>query len=245
METIQKIENNIEVSSDVQNAYDEFQSLIKCEMDNKLPIYNNRSIRDKSKKSRFKPYWNDVLAMQWDKVCETEKKWLRFNRSNCLKQKYKKEYCSERKTFDRLNRKFKRKYQTHERQKLEDKLCETNQRDFWKSIGKLGVANERKPCIPMAVVDENGTVNTNRNDVLNKWKADFHSLFRRNFGAEIELDSDDFNTETDVSTLNASISRTEVFDAVVRAKSRKATGIDDIPAEVLKNDTALDLLHQL
>ncbi|VDI33576.1 Hypothetical predicted protein [Mytilus galloprovincialis] len=107
LEAIQKIENYIEVSSDVQNAYDEFQSLIKCEMDNKLPIYNSSS-GNKRKKSRFKPYWNDSLAGQWSKVCETEKKWLRYTGPTSLKQKYKKEYCSERKTFDRLNRKFKR-----------------------------------------------------------------------------------------------------------------------------------------
>ncbi|VDI48250.1 Hypothetical predicted protein [Mytilus galloprovincialis] len=117
--------------------------------------------------------------------------------------------------------------------------------NFWKSIGKLGIANERKPCIPMAIVDENGSVNTNRSDGMNKWKTDFHSLFKRKTGAETELDSVYFNTEIDVSTLNASISRAEVLDAVIRAKSRKATGIDDIPAEVLKNDTTIDLLHQI
>jgi hypothetical protein len=49
--------------------------------------------------------------------------------------------------------KYKRKFQAQERQKIEDKLSEINQYDFWKSIGKIGIANERKNCIPLAVVD--------------------------------------------------------------------------------------------
>ena len=57
--------------------------------------------------------------------------------ANGMKRKHKEEYCIQRKTFDRLNRKYKRQFQAQERQKIEDKLSAINQHDFWKSIEKL------------------------------------------------------------------------------------------------------------
>ena len=142
-------------TKDVQNSYDEFHLLVKSEMENKLSTYES-SRRDNHRKLRYKPYWNKNLSFQWKKVCESEKLWLRFTGANNMKHKHKKEYCIQRKTFDHLNRKYKRQFQAQERQKIEDKLSEINQNDFWKSIGKIGITNERKNCIPLAVVDNDG-----------------------------------------------------------------------------------------
>ena len=139
--------------------------------------------------------------------------WLPFTGANSMKRKLKEEYCIQRKTFDRLNRKYKRKFEAQERQKIEDKLSEINQYDFWKSIGKIGIANERKNCIPLAVVDNDGRIKTDKNDVLNKWKNDFHALFQRNGTRDIGLDNSEFNTEIDVSLLNGPITRDEVLQA--------------------------------
>lgn len=109
-EAIEKIENYLEISKDVQNAYDEFQLLVKSEMENKLPTYES-SRRDNRRKLRHKPYWNKNVSFQWKKNCESEKIWLRFTSVNSMKHKLKEEYCIQRKTFDRLNRKYKRQFQ--------------------------------------------------------------------------------------------------------------------------------------
>ncbi|VDI36415.1 Hypothetical predicted protein [Mytilus galloprovincialis] len=98
---------------------------------------------------------------------------------------------------------------SQERQKLEDKLDETNQRDFWKSIGHLGIASNRKRCISLAIVDEDGNEATDKNVVLNKWKNDFQTLFHQNGNSDSDLDVSTFNTEVDVSPLNEPISREE------------------------------------
>jgi hypothetical protein len=94
-------------------------------------------------------------------------------------------------------------------------------------------------------VDNDGSIKTDKNYVLNKWKNNFRTLFQRNGTRDIELDNSEFNTELDVSLLNELITRDEVLQAVLRAKLRKAVGIDDIPAEVLKNDVAVNLLFQI
>ena len=86
-----------------------------------LKTYNNNC-----GKSRYKPYWNDILQNQWNKVCSLEKMWLESTGSNSQKKTLKESYCSERKSFDRLNRKYKRKYLTEKQNSLEEKLMASN-----------------------------------------------------------------------------------------------------------------------
>ncbi|VDI73299.1 Hypothetical predicted protein [Mytilus galloprovincialis] len=201
--------------------YDQFQSLIKSEMENKLPVYEtdyNRS--NKRKKSMFKPYWNDILRDQWNKVCMSERKWLKHSGSNSEKRKLKDCYCTERKQFDRMNRKFKRRYQNNERQKLEDKLYSR-------------ICNERKSCIPSAVVNEDGTIETDKVNVLDRWKEDFRQLFNSDENNEetIPQSTESQNVNRDITELNEPITREEVITAVTRAKVRKAAAISEYSFE--------------
>ncbi|CAC5399361.1 unnamed protein product [Mytilus coruscus] len=126
---------------------------------------------------------------------------------------------------------------------MEDKLYASNQRDFWRSIGKIGIQNERTQCIPSAVVNEDGTIDTNKNNVLNRWRDDFKNLFTEDTNFAIPDEQENVHEQRDISALNESITREEVTHAIISAKNRKATGIDDIPAEVLKNDSAAELLY--
>jgi len=175
-DTINRIENALNVNNSVQSAYDEFCVLVKDEMDNKLPIRSNSWNRNKRAKSMYKPYWNSTLQKQWDKVYASEKKWIKSHGSNAQKKNLKEKYCSERKCFDKLNRTYKRRYVVSEQEKLQDKLISSNQRDFWKSIGKLGIANERKETIPWSVLDDDGNLRTEKASVLERWKSDFENL---------------------------------------------------------------------
>ncbi|VDI47596.1 Hypothetical predicted protein [Mytilus galloprovincialis] len=231
-ETIIRIENSIQITQNVQTAYNEFQLLIHSEMENKLSVLNLTNGSQKRKKSLYKPYWNDNLSLQWNKVCESEKKWLKFQGSKTIKRKLKEEFYSVRKQFDRLNQKYKRKYVYQEQQKLEDQLNACSQSEFWKSIGKTGIANERKPHVPWAIIDDTGNVKTDKKSVLNKWKDEFQTLFTNNSENNNNLDESDFNSNIDVDSLNGIITRDEILLAVTQAKNRKAAGIDDIPAEM-------------
>ncbi|CAC5405714.1 unnamed protein product [Mytilus coruscus] len=76
-ETINRIENAINVENNVQSAFDEFCVLLKDEMDNKLPKMKLKPDFNRYGKSRYKPYWNDYLQNQWKKVFSLEKMWLK------------------------------------------------------------------------------------------------------------------------------------------------------------------------
>ena len=57
-------------------------------------------------------------------------------------------------------------------------------------------------------------------------------------------DSASFPT-SDCSLLNLPISRDEVRTSVYKAKARKAPGFDQIPAEVLRKDSCVDILFRI
>ena len=71
VETINKIEQNLEHLRDANIAYDSFKQLKFSEMDNKLP---KRSFRTKRVKSLYKPYWSEELDVKWDAVRACERK---------------------------------------------------------------------------------------------------------------------------------------------------------------------------
>lgn len=106
--------------------------------------------------------------------------------------------------------------------------------------------NERKPNIPLTFIDENGNIKIDQDSVLNKWKEDFEKLFINNEITQTgSCDQDHFNGQIDVTNLNVGITREEVKVAIVHTKNRKAAGIDDILAEVLKNEVAVELSYRI
>ena len=125
----------------------------------------------------------------------------------------------------------------------------SNSRSFWKDIGKIGIGSERLKRIPFEVNQSDGSVSTNPEVVLHKWETDFKTLL--NPGAsESNLLGDDSNNDqlhdnVDNSIFNEMIHVDEVVKCIVNAKLGKAPGYDEIPNELLKNDSALLMLHSL
>ena len=79
--------------------------------------------------------------------------------------------------------------------------------------------------------------------MLERWKSDFENLLNQN-SDQVIVSNDNINENTyDATILNETITREEIAKAVEHAKLRKACGIDEIPAEVLKNPTAIELLY--
>ena len=76
-EANQEIENYLEISKDVQNAYAEFQLFVKSEMENKLPTYES-SRRDNRRNLRCKPYWKENLSFQWNESLRVGKDMATF-----------------------------------------------------------------------------------------------------------------------------------------------------------------------
>ena len=128
-----------------------------------------------------------------------------------------------------------------------ENLVDTNSKDFWKYIGRVGVGEERKKSIPMEIITEDGLISQNIPLVLKKWRDSFCELLN-----PVDTDISEIEQPVNVSVngdngavLNAEISVGEIKGAVKATKNNKAYGEDGLPAEVLKNDCLLDILTKL
>lgn len=105
-----------------------------------------------------------------------EGRWLKWRGSCNVKSRLKEDYCTERKRFDRINRRCKRNYARDVQKKLETAVSGEIGRDFWQEIGEFGMANDRKTKIPMEVTDDNGHVLFDAESVLERWEKRLYEL---------------------------------------------------------------------
>ncbi|VDI68964.1 Hypothetical predicted protein [Mytilus galloprovincialis] len=240
----------------IQNTIDKIEnelSLIQKEMKDTVPILKTPTgpSSNKRKKSLRKPYWTEELTSLWNKVCIKEKQWLKCKNCTNLRRKLKQEFCNIRNQFDKLNRNTKRKFQLKEQDNLSKLFQSNNTRDFWKYIGNIGIANERRQNIPFKVKTDEG-FSSDVDVVLDKWKTDYEKLF--NSGDNGNFDNNHLDwvkgnnhvfPTRNCDTLNCPVTRQDVIDAVNRTKLNKAVGFDYIPAESLRNSICIDLLFKL
>ena len=95
----------------------------------------------------------------------------------------------------------------------------------------------------MEIVDSNGHLSTQTEDVLSLWKADYEHLFceksKTNFddthlrnNQSVLRDNQYPARNADMSNLNAEITKSEIVKSILRVKLGKAAGLDNIPAEI-------------
>ena len=234
--------------------------LMNSEMDSKLKKKSVAPRQFQQHKSRAKAYWNSELQKMWDSTSIAEQQWLKFKGSAVTRNTLRENYCSLRDKFDKNLRKAKRTFQLQEQKKLHDQLHDVeNPRDFWTKIGRIGIFNERKTSIPLEVLTGDEQVSTDHEVIMRKWKNDYEILYNGGNTDGSELDNQHLEyvnnsihdhdsaifPKLDCSSLNMPISYEEVHKAVYQAKLRKASGIDNIHAEILRNDTCIDLLFKI
>ena len=183
-----------------------------------------------------KPWWPDSLSELWNEQCKTEKVMLKGQ--NSIRNRLRHVFVTARKRFNREVQRAKRQY-IRQKQAEIDELQSKNQTMFWKEIGKIGVGQERRKYIPLEILKPDGSVSSDVTEVLGKWESDFESLLNPiNSTSNPELVNINMhstqNNENMSCYLQDPIQMTEIESALKRMKSNKATGIDEIPLEVLK-----------
>lgn len=149
-----------------------------------------------------------------------------------------------------------------------DKLLQTqsdNPKAFWDEIRNRGPG--QKSCNINGVYTEGGSVPHDPNMILSKWKHDFQHLFNpdinvadesfwnsvdeltREWESEFQccgnVDNDHEPLSESCDTLNQSVTLDEVRRAIEQSKNGKASGVDNVPNEILKNQKLLNPLHKL
>ena len=215
----------------------------------KLPhkLVDIRSSKRTSKKHKVhKPWWSVHLTVLWKSMCLAEKQRLKCLNGN--RRLLKHVYVTKRKEFDRSVQRAKRQYIYQAHAELEAAVS----RDsiiFWKSIGKIGIGNERLKKIPFEVKMSDGSVCSDPRQVLQKWGSDFENLL----SPQVAMSDSDYVPPIDDAGgdafdelgFNNLFTIEEVRKCIIQAPFGTAPGHDDIPNELLKNELLLAMLHSL
>jgi hypothetical protein len=242
---IMELNSEICNQKSVDEIYEKFCKMVKCEMNAKMEhktVQLDCQGNFKKKVKRNKPWWSDDLSVKWRDLRSAEKRWHASR--GALKQKLKAEMVKAKNVFDKEVQKCKRKYWYLQQQQLSE-MCNNNQPMFWKNIGKVGIVNEKRRLIPCEVVKESGEVSVAKSDVLDKWKCGFSTLLNpthiphhveTNYREKVVHNSDILDQEI---TIN------DIITALRKSKKGKATGVDEIPVEVLCNENCMQFLCDL
>ena len=193
-----------------------------------------------------KPWWSDDLSALWNAVCKSEGLWLQCKNPHD-RTALKLEYIRCRKNFDHAVQRAKRTYWAQLQNDLVSSLSSDPQ-TFWRGIGKVGVAQSKNKTIPMEVICDDGSITSDTNAVLDKWKHDFSALYNCSTGSistDYSMPNDSPATTPMDPSMNENISILEVKNAVAHAKKGKACGTDEIPYEVLNNNISIAFIHAL
>ena len=172
---ITKIETEMHNQSEADQCYNDFTNLIRQEMYQKVH-YKNIKLKEavNNKKRRVKkPWWSEELTVLWNELCLKEKAMLK---AEAVSKRIKREaFLRQRKLFNKEVQKAKRKYWKAKQIEIEN-LETSDQKAFWKQIGKIGIGQERKKDIPDEATLENGEISNNIEAVLHVWKTSFENL---------------------------------------------------------------------
>ena len=241
-ELLSQFENLNNVQKEVNLCYQELTNFILEEAEGSLG-----TLKKKRKCRKFKDYWDDELSTQWKNMKECERVFLSVKRKHKKNSHVadRKNFKEAQKKFDHLLRKKKRLYQWG-RMLVIDKCSTKDPTAFWNYIKKLGPMKKEK--IPWAV-EIDGNISTNKETVLRKWECEYSrlytvrgDLFDDNFKRERLLQNERVSIELVDTGLNNPIELTEIETAIQQLKVNKATGLDMVPNELLKNTVVKDLL---
>ena len=190
-----------------------------------------------------KPWWCPLLTDLWNARCQAETEMCSASLEN--KHEYRNIFLVAQRQFDKKVRFEKRQYWYREQQKL---LTMLHGVDFWKKFGNIGIKKKSSVGIPWEVVENDGTVNHNKNDILNRWKSDFEQLLNQQIVPDMSDSAILLNISqctADLTPLGLVITIDEVQGALNRSKNGKSMGDDGIPVEVLRNDWSIAYLVKL
>ena len=251
-EGIRDIQQSVNAQEDLDNVCKKLIKKLKDEMKVKM---THRTVKihtsgDNKKRKVNKPWWSDSLSELWNEQCKAEKDMLKGKKSTRTRLRH--VFATARKRFNREIQRTKRQYLQQKQAEIDD-LQSKNQTMFWKEIGKIGVGQERRKNIPFEILRQDGSVSSDVTEVLGKWQSDFESLLNpiesTNTPGLLNPNMDNTQSNENISGyLQDPIQMSEIEAVLKRMKSNKATGIDEIPMEVLQcrniRQTLCDLFNK-
>ena len=247
---IEEIERCRNRQDEIDKVYEKLCDMYYGEMNR---WFRARDVHPNSRKrlhKSTKPFWNEALQNLWYVLCESEKRYLKAN--GVQRRELHAQFKSDQKSFDRLYRKTERKYKYEQLCDIE-KNCTSDPKKFWDTLRRIGP--RKTSHIPLEVVDDNGIESNRIDDVLHKWKTEYEKLFsfvpmdgefdEAFYTSIVEGMAELERTCHVLDGLNDNITNAEVVSVIRGAKVNKSVGLDNLPNEILKNESTIEVLTVL
>ena len=257
-ESVAKICNNLITCTYDQQESDRLYSKFCCLLTNEMELFLKYKCTFTEKNNRkdnkiCKPYWTNDLTVYWKDMKNAENRFLKNARTG--NRHLMNDFYSKRKLFMRELRKAERSYWQSQMQAL-DNACTNDPKKFWQFIKKLG---PKKTIVIPEKVYINNMLTADIDIVMKKWREDFQTLYNvrdaNAFDAAFYCHAKNSLTTleenmvngmlNDNRALNLPISFQEVQYMLNKLKKNKATGIDNIPNEMLMNNDVVKILFNL
>ena len=177
---VNQLETTVTNQDGIDNEYEKLIELIHEEMDRNLD-YKDYTPGMKKRKKRSKPYWDDEVAKLWKNARDDERTYLSCNGSTTVKRTLRLKFVHSRDRFDKALRRAQRQYNARQQNYI-SALRTDNPREFWREIDKLSpdarvTPPPPPPPPPSGVMRDDGSIATDPDEVLNRWKQDFQRLY--------------------------------------------------------------------
>lgn len=180
-----------------------------------------------------------------------EKEFLNCKGNKRKRRESRQVFIEKRKRFDTQLRREERQFTQNLRKNIQT-LYTKHPKDFWNEIYKIGPGKQNR-VIDSVLLDD-GSISNDSCVILSKWIEDCSRLFSK----EANNDSDEFvqfikqinaqweeNDLDPTTNLNDKITIDEIKNALRKLKNGKATGSDNIPNEILKQESLVTVLCEL
>ena len=257
---LSSMQNSEHIHLNIDNIYEKICDIFHNEMNKKL--LRSKNFKSKNHKRVPKPWWCEELGVLWHEVCISEKEFLKYKGKKAEKRRLLSNFKAKQHYFDRTYKTIKRKYQNDKLSQIKI-LEKSSPRKFWDALKKLGPRKEQN--LPGEILLSDGSLSSDPEKMLNQWHDHFYGMFQ---GDANDIDNNDellehilqkkseyeteeinpphnYRYELFHDILNDCVTKKEVEILIKRAKSRKAVGVDEVPNEVLKNESSVELLYSL
>ena len=102
-------------------------------------------------------------------------------------------------TFDKKVQSAKRCFWASQQQNILT-MYRSDTRQFWKKIGQIGAGSDRSNQIPREIILDDGSISSDPNSVLNKWKQDVQGLLNPGAMSHTEVNAKQISLNIDPAT---------------------------------------------
>ena len=182
------------------------------------------------------------MPPELEKLCEKRRQARLQTLSNPTNVSIRKQYQTINKEVKKAVRKCKTDTLDDKINQMEKDFRHNNSHELFKNVRNL---ESKKPKPLNTIKDVNGSLKTNLKDVLQCWEDHFKIHLNTKFPHDQEA-MDSIPQPTQPQTADHNITLDEIQSAIKRCKVRKAPGIDQISAEVIRSggEPMVNMLHQ-